>query len=236
MTGGSDEVSYSSRTCRFFGTVPTRKLLDAKPGQVNLASCRTLRRMVCACALVVMSCASDERPSSVDKVAQREADLLAELETRENKRRAALRKPFEVQSTEWQALMRRDPEGLNEVCAIVSGSRVIDRGEAYAVARVVVVPGGLYLEGGAPLDLKALDSGFLIDAGIPLPFDELADPATAKYPVDGPALLDRLADAAALVVRFAYAEREIGSAPEELVFELDGFVDALADYRQCVKS
>lgn len=120
------------------------------------------------------------------------------------------------------------------LCAVVSIPVVVQNGELDTQVSVVVSTDTVFLRTDATFDTEALNTGFQIDAGFPIPFDHYLNELTAVIDENHPIVLNGLKNGTTLSVSFAY-DPQVSSADTHVVeLTLDSFAAAWSEMSECV--
>jgi len=133
----------------------------------------------------------------------------------------------------WNRQEYPSPVDGSPLCAIVSIPVVVQNGELETQVSIVVSNSAVYLRTDAAFDAQVPETGYRIDAGLPVPFDRFHNELTAVVDDNYFSLLSSIKKGATLSVSFAYDPQLSSSNTHVVELNLDSFNQVWSENVQC---
>ena len=118
-------------------------------------------------------------------------------------------------------------------CAVVSEPVVVKNGALETIVRVIIMTDAIYLRTDATFDINASDTGYRVDAGFPVSFNDYANELTAVVDKDYDRLYQMITSGLILTAEFAYMPQLVDTKTHRLELNLDGIEGALGELDAC---
>ncbi len=140
----------------------------------------------------------------------------------------------EDKTQNWSRQNYPSPIDGSPLCAIVSIPVAVQNGELATQVGIIISNDTVFLRTDATFDTEALDTGFQIDAGFPIPFDRYLNELTAVVDENYGIVLSGMKNGTTLSVSFSY-KPQLSTADTHVVeLTLDDFNKAWLGMDQCV--
>lgn len=133
----------------------------------------------------------------------------------------------------WELQNYPDPTNGTPLCALVSRPVVVMNGKLETRARVIIGTQRLFLRTDATFDSEATETGFRVDAGIPIAFDRFINELTAEVNESYDRLLSAIEGGSSLAVSFAFLPQLSSAETHVIEIGLQNLEAALPRLASC---
>ncbi len=133
----------------------------------------------------------------------------------------------------WTLQSYPDPVDGAPFCALVSTPVVVMNGELETRTRVIIGAQRIFLRTDATFDTDATDTGFRVDAGIPIAFDRFINELTAEVSDSYERLLSAIEGGSSLAVSFAFTPQLSSAETHVIEFDLQYLEPSLTALARC---
>jgi hypothetical protein len=141
--------------------------------------------------------------------------------------------PAGVDDRVWTLQNIQSPVDGSPLCAVVSTPVVVRNGTVDTTVSIIVGSAAVFLRTDASFDTAAVETGYSIDAGLPMAFDRYFNELTAVVDESLTRLLDAMQSGTTLSVAFAYSP-QLSSADTYVVeLALDSFEKPWSELARC---
>ena len=133
----------------------------------------------------------------------------------------------------WTQQYYPDPVDGTPLCALVSTPVVVMNGKLETRTRVIIGAQRVFLRTDATFDTDATDTGFRVDAGIPIAFDRFINELTAEVSDSYDRLLSAIEGGSSLAVSFAFMPQLSSAETHVIEFDLSYLESAMTDLASC---
>ena len=120
-------------------------------------------------------------------------------------------------------------------CLISSNPVVVNNGTIVTEVKVIISSNEVMVRTDAAFDTSAVETGFRVDAGLPIAFDQFHNELTALVDTNYARLLEALLDGSTLTVSFAYQPQLSNSDTHVVDISLASLPSAIDDLTSCEK-
>jgi hypothetical protein len=138
-----------------------------------------------------------------------------------------------IDSEVWKFQDYPSPIDGSTLCAVVSIPIDVQNGPLETKASVIIGKDSIFLRTDATFDDTALETGYRVDAGFPIAFDQFINEVTAVVDENYARLLELLKDGSTLAVSFALSP-QLSTAETHIVeLSLDAIDKPLSELAEC---
>jgi len=186
--------------------------------------------------LISKQVAESRRQQAQMRIDSRMRKLAEEQVEIERKKPAPI--PAEVSDTvgDWSLLYLPSPIDGNTLCAVVSKPVIVLNGTLDTQVRVIIDQSTVFLRTDATFDTDTPETGFRVNAGLPLPFDRFHNELTAIVDFGYPQLISALQSGSTLSASFAYSPQLSAAETHVVEFTLATINTALEQLDTCSNS
>ena len=141
-----------------------------------------------------------------------------------------------VYPSTWNAIQFPHPINGKMGCALVTKPVTVVGEQLETNIQLILTGDSIYIRSDAILDPAAPETGFSIDAGIPIRFDGLANEVTLVVNESFSRLMTQLEQGSFLSVTFTYDLQSQSSDVHVVDYELDDFSLNLSKYKTCLEA
>lgn len=188
--------------------------------------------MLLAQTLVVGCAGTNNRAQQEEQFALLENQRIADELAKEEAIRNSFRTQLETNSStdnidiqpqqflEWNFQLYPDPATAEQVCTLLSDTYEVDSNGLETLVQILITQSAIYLRTDAVLSPDGVESGFRVDANLPVAFDNFLDEVTAKVDDGYNQLINSMSAGTVLSVSFSY--QQLGnSSPVTHTIDLD---------------
>lgn len=133
----------------------------------------------------------------------------------------------------WKLQSYPGPSDGVPICALVSEPVLVMNGNLETRTRVIIGSRQVFLRSDATFDTDATETGFRVDAGIPIAFDRFINELTAEVDASYDRLLTALDNGVSLAVSFAFKPQLSSAETHVIEFSLQNLESALPALAAC---
>lgn len=133
----------------------------------------------------------------------------------------------------WTLQTYPSPIDGSELCAVVSAPVTVTNGTIETQVSVIISNSTVFLRTDASFDTTAVETGYRIDAGIPMAFDHYLNELTAVVDDSYGRLISALQQGEAFRVSFAYSPQLSSTETHVVEYSLDSIAQLLLELDNC---
>jgi len=139
----------------------------------------------------------------------------------------------DIKARNWSRQNYPSPVNGSTLCVIASNTVLVKNGGIDTQVRIIVSNDTVFFRSDATFNTTALDTGFQIDAGFPIPFDRYLNELTAVIDKNYYQVLNSMKSGLTLSVSFAYSPQLSTSDIHVVELDLDSFNQVWSENTEC---